>query len=411
MSDHSTAIANTQPQRTSTPLASAPEFDLLLACARTSPDISRVQSLIHSGIDWSVFSALAAIRGVRTLVFHSLREICWDQIPAGIQSEWSQTARLLTAKSLFITGEILRIAAEFRSAGIPVAVLKGSVFAQLAYGDPSFREFSDLDLLLHPTDIDRSIPIFERLGYRPVWNRDIAYITGFLGNVGECNLFNPLLGAAIDLHWRVSTRATALAPSLSDFPSGFQPVILAGSAVLSLALADLPLYLAAQGGGDQWCDLRRLCDLAEFLRRYPDLDWQPSLAAAQRLGGLRSMLTGIELASRLLDAPVPAPAVPLIQRDPAIARLATHAAHRLRHGHSPGEAVSRYLFQLRSKEGLIGKLTLAWRIFIERTAEDAWVMLPRPLWWLYSLLRPLRMSAKLLRRVAANRLGSLSWTY
>lgn len=399
MNDRSTAIADMPTRRTSIPSASAPEFDLLLACARTDPDASRVLSLIHSGIDWRAFTALAAVHGVRPLIFHSLQNTCREQLPSAIQSEWRETARSLAVKTLFITSEILRIAAEFRSVGIPIAVLKGCVIAQLAYGDVSLREFSDLDLLLHPDDIGRSIPVFERLGYRPVWNRDIAFVTGFLRHVGECNLFNPLLVATIDLHWRVATSATALAPSLSDFPAGFQPVSIAGSTVLSLAPSDLPLYLAAQGGWDQWCDLRRLCDLAEFLRRYPGLDWQPSLATARRLGGLRSMLTGLVLASRLLDAPVPAPAIPLIQHDPAVARLAANAARQLCQGHNSGESVSRYIYQLKAKTGFTGRLALLWSILADRTAVDAaWLTLPRPLWWLYSFLRPLRMSAKILTR-------------
>ncbi|HUY82911.1 MAG TPA: nucleotidyltransferase family protein [Acidobacteriaceae bacterium] len=402
MNHRHTAIAETHTQR---PPTSAPEFDLLLACARTTPDAPRIRSLVQSGIDWRTFTALATFHSVRPLVYRSLQSICWSDLPAPFQSEWHETARSLTIKTLFITGEMLRVTAEFRSARIPVAALKGSLIAQLAYGDPALREFTDLDLLVHPSDLARAMPVFERLGYRPAWDRDLATITGFLRHVGECRLVNPQLDTDIDLHWRISTKAAALAPSLADFPSGFQPVTIAGATVLSLALSELPLYLACQGGWDQWGDFRRLCDLAEFLRRYPHTDWQPSLAAARRLGGLRSMLTGLELAARLLnaptDAPVPAPAAPLIQRDPTVAALAANTTRRLSQCHNPGEPISRYRFQLKSKAGLPGKLALIWSICADRTAQDAeWLKLPRPLWWLYTFLRPIRMSTKLRRRRA-----------
>lgn len=391
-----TAAAEAPPQRQ---LAPAPEFDLLLACARTTPDAPRIHSLLQSGIDWRAFTDLATFHSVRPLVYRSLQSVCWNDLPAPFQSEWHETARSLTVKTLFITGEMLRVTAEFQSAGIPVAVLKGPVIAQLAYGDPALREFTDLDLLVHPSDLARAMPVFERLGYRPAWDRDLATITGFLRHVGEIRLVNSELTTDIDLHWRVSTKATALAPSLADFPSGFQPVTIAGSTVLTLAPSDLPLYLASQGGWDQWGDFRRLCDLAEYLRRFPGTDWQPSLSAARRLGGLRSMLTGLALAAQLLDAPIPTPALLLIQSDPAVAQLAAHVTLRLSQCHNPGEPVSRYRFQLKSKSGLVGKLALIWSICADRTAEDAaWLMLPRPLWWLYSFLRPLRMSTKILRR-------------
>lgn len=395
MNPTDTAIAEAQP----TSKASSAEFDLLLACARTAPDAARIQTLAQSGIDWRAFTDLATFHSVRPLVHRSLQATCWSDLPAAIQSEWHETVRLLTGKTLFITGEMLRVTAEFRSAGVPVAALKGSIIAQVAYGDPALREFSDLDLLVHPSDLTRAMPIFERLGYRPAWDRDLATLTGFLRHVGECRMVNPQMATDIDLHWRVSTQATALAPSLRDFPAGFQPIALAGASVLSLDVHELPLYLAAQGGWDQWGDLRRLCDLAEFLRRHSEIDWQPSLAAARRLGGLRSMLTGLALAARLFDAPIPAPALPLIERDPSVATLAEDAAQRLRQGQNPGEPVSRYKFQIKAKAGLTGRLALVWSICADRTAEDAaWLMLPRALWWLYAFLRPLRMSMKLLGR-------------
>jgi hypothetical protein len=399
MNDRDSVIAETQPERPSRPTAAAPEFDLLLATACTIPDHSRIHTLIANRIDWRAFTDLATFHGVRPLVYRSLQAVCWSQLPAPFQSEWHETARSLTIKTLFIAGEMLRIAAEFRSAEIPVAVLKGSVIAEIAYGDISLREFSDIDLLLHPPDLAPAMPIFERLGYRPAWNRDLATTTSFLRHVGECRLVNPQLQIDIDLHWRVATKATALAPSLSDFPSGFQPITIAGSPVLSLALSDLPLYLAAQGGWDQWRDLRRLCDLAEFLRRHPHADWQPSLNAARRLGGLRSMLTGLALASSMLDAPLPDPAAPLIERDPVVAHLAATAAESMRQSHNPAEPVSRYRFQLHAKAGAIRKLALLWSILADRTAEDAaWLTLPRPFWWLYAILRPIRMSTKILTR-------------
>lgn len=126
------------------------------------------------------------------------------------------------------------------------------------------------------------------------------------------------------------------------------------------------------------------------------------MRAARRLGGLRSMLTGLSLASSLLDATIPQPALRAIQADPRISRLAQQAAQQLHSISASHEAVSRYLFQLRSKQGFRGKAALAWSIGMERTANDGnWKMLPRPLWWLYGILRPMRIGSKFFRRSAA----------
>lgn len=375
-----------------------PEFELLLCSARTLPDAARMQALIDSGIDWNTFQYLAEAHSVRLLVYKALRHVCWERVPAQSRTEWHETYQALTGKNLFLTGELLRITEEFQAADIPIAVMKGPVLAEMAYGDFTLREFSDLDLLIRPQDFSPTLDLLQQLGYDPFWKYEHSKMLRFLEHVGEYRLTREDWDTHIDLHWRVATKATALSPSVDDFPSGFQPVPVAGSTVLSFAPQDLPLYLAAQGGWDQWSDLKRICDLAEFLRRYPQLDWEPHLRSAQRLDGLRSMLAGLALASELLGAPVPEHVLHAARADSSVAALAQSSLRRLLHNLESGEAVSRYLFQLRAKEGVRAKISLGRSILMDRTAEDAgWLMLPRPLWWLYAFLRPLRMSRTLLR--------------
>lgn len=375
-----------------------PEFELLLCSARTVPDASRVAALVRGGIDWRAFLDLAANHGVRLLVARALQTVCWNRVPGEIQVELQQTSQSLTGKNLFLTGELLRITAEFEATRIPVAVMKGAAIAQMVYGDLALREFSDLDLLISEADFPRALELLRRLSYEPVWKYETRKVLRFLRHVGEYAVASDLSQTEVDLHWRVATKATALSPSVSDFPSGFRPVQIAGSTVMSFAPQDLPLYLAAQGGWDQWCELRRICDVAEFLRRYPHIEWEPSLEAARRLGGLRSMLTGLSLASSLLGAELPASAAARIRADARVSQLVERTIRNLQTNQDPSESTSRYFFQMKAKQGLGGRIALAYSIVINRTAKDGrWVMLPRPLWLLYGILRPLRMSSKLLR--------------
>jgi hypothetical protein len=375
------------------------EFELLLAAARIVPDEARIDALAGAGIDWSALLDLAGSHGVRPMVYKSLRETCWRRIPAQMQAAWDEVHQLLTGRSLFLTGELLRVTAEFRNAGVTVAAIKGPVIAQMAYGDFTLREFSDLDLLVHENNFSRAVELITQLGYEPFWKLDSRRVLRFLRHMGEYKLSGDFPGVDIDLHWKPAHDSVALSPALRDFPSGFQPLPLAGSTVPTFAPQDLPLYLASQGGGDQWGDLRRICDLAEFLRRFPDVDWEPHFQTARRLGGLRSMLTGLALARNLLGATLPGSAARRIQSDATVTRLAERVTKNLRRQADPGEGATRYLFQLRARRGVRGRMALAYHIFTDRTTEDgSWRMLPRPLWWAYNGLRPLRMASKLLRR-------------
>lgn len=374
------------------------EFDLLLATARTAPDHARIEMLAAEAIDWRVLLELAASQGVRPLVYKNLRETCWSRVPAGAQQALEEAHRLITGRNLFLTGELLRVAAELQKARIPVAAIKGPVIAQMAYGNFLLREFSDLDLLVHEANFPRAVELIAQLGYKPIWELDNRRVLRFLRHLGEFKLTSDSLGCDIDLHWKPAHHSVALSPAINDFPRGFQPIPIAGSTVPTFAPQDLPLYLSSQGGGDQWGDLRRICDLAEFLRRYPDIDWEPHFGTARHLGGLRSMLTGLALAHELLGASLPTSAASLIHADPVVGRLADRTTRNLREGRDAGEGASRYRFQMQAKQGLYRKFLLALGILTDRTSEDgSWLMLPRPLWWAYGVLRPLRMVGKFLR--------------
>lgn len=374
------------------------EFDLLLATARTVPDRLRIHAIVKEGVDWRRFLTLAGHHGVRPLVYKSLSETCRPVIPGDVQAEWDEAHHLIVGRNLFLAGELLRVTAEFERTGIAVAAMKGAVIAQMAYGDFTLREFNDLDLLVNESDFSRAVALISGLGYRPSWRLNSRKVSRFLRNLGEYKLSSDVLGIDIDLHWRLAHTTVALSPAIHDFPAGFQPLMLAGASLPTFAPQDLPLYLAAQGCADQWSDLRRICDLAEFLRRYPDVAWEPHLHTAHRLGGLRGMLVGLILARDLLGAPLPHPAAGLVNSDPVVAQLVATAERNLRLEKDPGEPVSRYLFQIRAKEGVRHKISLTIGILTDRTSEDGdWLMLPRLLWWLYPVLRPLRMSRKFLR--------------
>ena len=60
------------------------------------------------------------------------------------------------------------VLAEFRQAGIPVAVLKGAA-AAANYPQPNSRSMGDIDLIVPPDHFDRAFSLMERLG----WENDI----------------------------------------------------------------------------------------------------------------------------------------------------------------------------------------------------------------------------------------------
>jgi hypothetical protein len=375
-----------------------PEFDLLLRLARTTPDTERANAIINGGIDWGTLLDLAAKHRVRPLVYRSLVEICWDRVAPDIRRDWEDANRSITGRNRFVAGELFRIADAFRGAALPLAALKGPALAETAYGDFALREFADLDFLVRVADFPKASELLNQLGYKPAVEIESGLAIEFLWHQGECTFESGFEGPEIDLHWRVAARHTALSIEADYFWPRFRPVQIADETVLTFGPQDLPLYLAAQGGQDQWSDLRRLCDLSEFLRRHGDLDWEALIAAARELRGLRMLLLGLQLARELLGAEFPLAVDKLIREHTAVPRLAAQAVKKLEGRDSPG-GVRLFAFQIGAKERWREKVALVAGRLTNRTASDAkWLMLPKPLWGLYTVLRPLRMFGKLFSR-------------
>ena len=260
----------------------APEFELLLASARTFPDLRRIQQLVQRKIDWSAVWTLATKYNVRPLICRSMKMTSWSEVPEQSQDEWQEALSTIKGRNLFLAGELISIVRALETAGIQVYVLKGLLYGQILYSDITLRETSDLDLLVREEDLHRTAGVLRGIGYRPRSGMSIDQVGELLRYVGEDLFVGDEKLVDIDLHWRLSTKPLALAPDFGDFRLSAQSFPLAGSVVQSIAIEELPLYLATQGGKDFWNDLRRICDLAEYLRVHPDTNWSPIITAARR---------------------------------------------------------------------------------------------------------------------------------
>jgi hypothetical protein len=68
------------------------------------------------------------------------------------------------ATALTLEAMLLRVAEVLDDAGIPFRVLKGPAVAHLDYPDAAQRDFGDVDLLIRPQDLDRTIEVLGRHG-------------------------------------------------------------------------------------------------------------------------------------------------------------------------------------------------------------------------------------------------------
>jgi hypothetical protein len=338
------------------------EFQLLLKCSTLRPDLVCIKKLAESGPNWRLILELAQQQGVRPLLRNSLKVACWESVPVFVKTELNAFHRENAERCLFIARELLRIFDVFQKQKISVVTFKGIALAQTIYGDLSFRELCDLDLLVHENELSAAEETLKSLGYEAVVP-DQKYRSAFLRYQGQYLFRLGQTGMLVDLHWELSSKGITFPLRAQDIWQRVASWSIAGRTIPTLAPEDYALLLAAHGTKEGWRFLMWVADFAEF-SRYQDVDWHVLLQNAKRDDKRVRALAEIAK-KRMRDSPMSRDV------DDFINALATPDRWRNRMGR------------------IIALLTT-------RTASDYKKMpLPRSLWSVYYLTRPFRLVVKL----------------
>jgi hypothetical protein len=258
-------------------------------------------------LDWTALLTLAEIEDVLPAVAYAASTAGWSTVPAAARRHLADALVASRARHLVMTRELARALHRCASDGIDVMTLKGPVLAETVYPDPALRPFSDLDLLVRPSDRRRADAALRGLGYTPLadehsWDFDIAF--------DGATVYESPGGVRIDLHWALLTEARYAWRHL-EAGSVWQratPITLAGERALGLAPEDLVLHLATHFAvHHSLTGLLRQWDLALVLAQ-TSLDWPRLLARAEAWRVRRALFFALRGVAEAFASVVP-PAV------------------------------------------------------------------------------------------------------
>ena len=147
-----------------------PEIELLFICARgqlTSQQNERVCELAAQPLfDWIYLFKIAHQHNLKPLLYRHLKAVGADIMPPNIREEFQTFWNELTRHNLVLTSELMRVVKFLQTQQLPVLVFKGPILSQQAYGNVTMRQYSDLDILVPRTEIDRARQLLQEPGLR-----------------------------------------------------------------------------------------------------------------------------------------------------------------------------------------------------------------------------------------------------
>lgn len=366
---------------------------LLRALARQAADVetSQIQQLAKRVDDWDSCVALAREHRVAVLLHRRLAEF-QIAVPQAIHEELRAEFQRNYLQSLANAAEIIQLLKNLERESILAMPFKGVVLAASVYGDLAARAAGDLDVLIHFRDLSRATAQLLKCGYelQTPSNPDGSPA---VPDYFEYHFERPADGMVIELRWRLELTQPRFRRDLGMdwvWPNR-RSAKLAGADVPDMSPEILLLVLCMHGSKHMWSRLSWICDVAQLLSARPHLDWSEAIRESRRHGLWRSLALGVILAARVTGVLVPPDILRRFEADSSLSSLAAHFNENL--FDAPGSLPdSRIPYNIRVLDNSDrARLLLSSEYWQPNERDKESFSLPRPLYPLYRVLRPIRI--------------------
>ncbi|MEP7360080.1 MAG: nucleotidyltransferase family protein [Chloroflexota bacterium] len=350
--------------------------------------------------DWADFFRIGLAHGILPIAWRSLRAFAADLddvVAADLRVAYEANAR----RNLNLVGELRAVIDALGQHSIGAMSWKGPVLAQRAYGDINLRQFFDLDVLVRRDQVGAARDALASLGFEPEKDMTAAEQETYIDHQGELELVRDADGLWVEIHSAIVPTYYGGGTTTDELWQRVCRVEVARVAVPALDIADEMEALCVHGSKHRWERLAWILDIAMLARHMDDSDWSRLTAGASSHGTLRMVRLGLLLAADMCAADsVPGGLLASARSDRAAQALARDVCARL-FDPRPNR-FDALAFHTRMRERRRDQLRYLVNVaFTPSGADWGALHLPRPLFPLYALTRPVRLAAKYGRRLVS----------
>ncbi|MFS3928279.1 nucleotidyltransferase family protein [Priestia flexa] len=352
------------------------ELKLLIQLVKSKNELKDIGQL--QNIDWRLFLDLVHHHRCQPIIYLKLKDMPETIVPLEVIQALQQTYTKNTFKMLQLSGEMEQISKLFAENEVKTLFLKGPALAHHLYGDISLRTSKDLDVLVRETDLDKVDALLLASGY--VKDGAPSLLNGTKRKTHHVEYVHSQKKIQIEIHWRLHNPPVK-EPSFDELWQRKSRSALTSSPVFFLGEEDLFLHLVVHGARHGWFRLRWLVDMDKVFQK--KLDYQQVKVLMKKLGYAHLVGQAMILSSQLLNTPVNKE-LKATTEGSRPTKLAKKAYVYICDSKEITSIIS-YLLSLKSPVQKVGYLmTVAYPSY-----KDAKLLpLPKPLHFLYFLLRP-----------------------
>ena len=343
------------------------EWLALLECAAPEANVDHLADLLQGSFDWRVLLQDAESHGVMPLLAKRVMNLDGALVPQDIRHRLRDSRRAYTACSLRMTAELYRLLERLAETGIEALVTKGPALSVRCYGDPSMRQYSDLDLVVREADIRRATQAMLGFDYCPRVPLTAIEAKKIPGEYAFRKSGTQLL---LEFHTERTFRYHPRPLQIEKIFQRRAAVAVDGRDVPALSLEDELVLICVHGAKHFWRRLMWIADVAALIARQAP-DWERALTVAREVGAERILRLGLHLASQVLGAELPEQVEADVRSDRTVAKLGEQIESRLASSerHTIG-ILQRAAFRTKMRGGLFPGAAYLLRLSVSPTEED-----------------------------------------
>ena len=385
------------------------EHEVLFRIARRELDEEQgeiVRRLLPQVEDWNHLLAMASYHGLVPLLHKHLCSTGADLTPVNVLSSLKLQSVANTQNVLHLVGKQLKLYRQLKQNRIAVAVFKGSVLAQMAYGDMSLRQAGDIDVLISRRDFDRTRRVLEALGYQMTPSLTGAQLASHLASHCEIQFVRDDWFTVVDLHWALAPKTFTFKVDTDALLSRLQTVEVAGAEIETLATEDLIVYLSMHGAKHLWRAVEWISSLGELIRSAEAISWDLVVQRAAQAHATRMLGLALRLVESMSGVATVSHGLEKVDPEQSTKRMADEVLAQIFAASGPADSTETNLYNLkvmdRKRDAVISALRA---VFVPTLTDWHALNLPPSLHSLYYAYRPLRLSkaytASLWRKVSS----------
>lgn len=370
---------------------------ILVCVARrelTTDKQSELRQLVKQDLDWDQLCSTAEFHGLFPLLQKHLSANARDLIPVEILTRLKRASIANTQEVLYLVSKLHQVYGLFQQNGIATAVFKGTVLAEMAYGEVALRQAGDIDILIHREDFLQAKELLKTLGYQMFPDLTEAQQSSHLAFHCEIQFMRDDWFTVVDLHWGLAPKNFVFGLNPDDVMERLEPAMVSAVSIPTFCTEDLIIYQAMHGAKHLWRRLEWVASLAEIIRSSQSIEWPVIIKRSTTAHSKRIVALGLHLVEALFEERMSEAVLTSLDPHDRMRPLAEKVLQQIFVSRSKPESAESNLYNMKIMDRKRDALQSVLRsIFVPTLSDWESLTLPASLHPLYYAFRPLRLSS------------------